>query len=44
MGELVWATIALGLAVAALLITVLRTESAATPVFRERGWVGDEFA
>jgi hypothetical protein len=34
----------LDLAMAALLVTVLRTESVVNPVFRERGWVGDEFA
>lgn len=34
----------LDLAMAALLITVLRTESVLNPVFRERGWAGDEFA
>ncbi len=34
----------LDLAMAALLITVLRTESVVNPVFRERGWVGGEFA
>ena len=35
---------ALATGVASLLITVLRTESVVNPVFRERGWVGDEFA
>ncbi|KUG61672.1 hypothetical protein AVL61_01845 [Kocuria rosea subsp. polaris] len=34
----------LDLAMAALLVTVLRTESVVNPVLRERGWVGDEFA
>lgn len=34
----------LDLAMAALLITVLRTESVVNPVLRERGWVGDGFA
>jgi len=34
----------LDLAMAALLITVLRTESVVNPVLRERGWVGEEFA
>ncbi|GAA1750861.1 hypothetical protein [Kocuria aegyptia] len=34
----------LDLAMAALLITALYTESVANPVFRERGWVGDELA
>ena len=35
---------AVDLAMAALLITVLRTESVVNPVFRDRGWVGQEFA
>lgn len=43
-----WALFGVGavldLAMAALLITVLRTESVVNPVFRERGWVGEEFA
>lgn len=35
---------AVDLAMAALLVTVLRTESVVNPVLRERGWVGEGFA